>query len=940
MNVTEVLVWLVTAAALGGVGWFFFAPRRAGRAQLAGGVQRATVTVRGGYSPPVIRVRAGVPVELVFDRQESGECTSRVVFPDLRVSAALPAFERTAVRLSPAQAGSFAFACGMNMIHGTLVVEPSDEPAASNGQPPTSASAGAGDAAAPALPTSGDGAAADAEAAQAAERGAEIRDLSRRVLLGAVLTLPVLFAVMAQDVFKAGWVPGWMLNHWLQLALITPVMFFTGWPIHRTGWLGLAHRAADMNSLITLGTTAAYGYSLLVTLAPTLLPSGVRSVYFEAVGVILTLILLGRLIETRAKAGTGAAIRELLGLQARTARVLRGGVEVDLPIEQVAVGDEIVVRPGEKIPVDALVLSGHSAVDESMISGEPLPVTKKAGDSVIGATVNGTGSLRVRAEKVGADTMLAQIIRLVQQAQASKAPIQRLADAVSGFFVPAVVAVALVAFALWFTLGPAPAFTLALVSAVSVLIIACPCALGLATPLSIMVGTGKGAQAGILIRSAEALESAHKLDTVVLDKTGTITAGRPVLTDIHPVDAWTEQRLLALVAAAERDSEHPLAAAIVAGARDRALAMSEPTGFDSVTGKGAQATVEGHTVLVGNAALLRGARIETGALQTLASELSTQGKTPVYAAIDGAPAGVLAVADTVKPDTAAAVAALRSLGVEVVMLTGDNRRTAAAIAAQVGIARVIAEVLPEHKADAIRSLQAEGRRVGMVGDGINDAPALAAADVGFAIGTGTDVAIEAADITLISGSLAGVVTAIRLSRATMRNIRQNLFFALAYNAVGIPVAAGALYPIWGIRLSPMIAAAAMALSSLSVVGNANRLRRHHPAPLPPVALPADVTPRVETPNDATTPSTEPKEPHAMFHRTHHHDPHAAEAHTDPVCGMNIDPTTAAEHRGTADGTVYFCSPGCAAAYDADPARYTVTGGTALHTASHCGGDQR
>ena len=590
--------------------------------------------------------------------------------------------------------------------------------------------------------------------------------------------------------------------------------------------------------------------------------------------------------------------------------------------------------------MDARVLSGHSAVDESMISGEPLPVAKKAGDSVIGATVNGTGSLRVRAEKVGADTVLAQIIRLVQQAQASKAPIQRLADAVSGFFVPAVVAVAVVAFALWFTLGPAPAFTLALIAAVSVLIIACPCALGLATPLSIMVGTGKGAQAGILIRSAEALETAHKLDTVVLDKTGTITAGRPVLTDIHPVGAWTEPRLLALVAAAERESEHPLAAAIVAGARARALTLPEPTGFDSVTGKGAQATVEGHAVLVGNAALLRGAGIETDALHRLAAQLSAQGKTPVYAAIDGVPAAVLAVADTVKPDSAAAVAALHSLGVEVVMLTGDNRRTAVAIAAQVGIERVVAEVLPEHKADAIRSLQAEGRRVGMVGDGINDAPALAAADVGFAIGTGTDVAIEAADVTLISGSLAGVVTAIRLSRATMRNIRQTLFFALAYNAVGIPVAAGALYPLWGIRLSPMIAAAAMALSSLSVVGNANRLRRHHPAPLPPAALPTDLTPRVETPHDATAPSTEPKEPDAMFHRTHHHDHHAAETHTDPVCGMSVDPATAAVQRDTADGTVYFCSAGCAAAYATDPGRYTLANGTTLHATSHSGGDQR
>jgi P-type Cu+ transporter len=632
----------------------------------------------------------------------------------------------------------------------------------------------------------------------------------------------------------------------VQLALITPVMFYTGWPIHRTGWLALAHRGADMNSLITLGTTAAYGYSLLVTVAPALLPAGVRDVYFEAAGTILTLILLGRLIETRAKAGTGQAIRELLGLQARTARVVRGGMEAEIPVEQVVVGDEVVIRPGEKIPVDAVVLSGSSAVDESMVTGEPMPAVKRAGDAVIGATINTTGSLRVKAAKVGADTMLSQIIRMVRQAQASKAPIQRLADAVSEFFVPAVIAVAIATFVVWFVAGPAPAFTLALVSAVAVLIIACPCALGLATPLSVMVGTGKGARAGILIRSAEALETAHTLDTIVLDKTGTITAGKPALTDVRPAGGFDETRLLALAGAAEADSEHPLAAAIVAGARERGVALPAAAGFGSVTGKGVRATVDGHDVLVGSARLLAGAGIGTSALDTIAAELSAQGKTPVLAAVDGAPAGVLAVADPVKDDSAAAVAALRRLGAEVVMLTGDNARTATAIARQVGVRRVLAEVLPEHKADQIRRLQAEGRKVGMVGDGINDAPALAAADVGLAIGTGTDVAIEAADITLISGSLAGVVTAIALSRATMRNIRQNLFFALAYNGIGIPIAAGVLYPAFGIRLSPVIAAAAMAASSLSVVGNANRLRRYHPAPLPPPGE-AHVEPQVHTP---------------------------------------------------------------------------------------------
>ena len=552
-----------------------------------------------------------------------------------------------------------------------------------------------------------------------------------------------------------------------------------------------------------------------------------------------------------------------------------------------------------------------------MVTGEPMPVTKRQGDMVIGATINTTGSLRVRAEKVGADTMLAQIIALVRQAQASRAPIQRLADAVSGYFVPAVIAIAMATFAVWFTAGPAPAFTLALVAAVAVLIIACPCALGLATPLSVMVGTGKGAQAGILIRSAEALETAHKLDTVVLDKTGTITAGRPALTDSRPCGRWAEGELLTLVAAAEADSEHPLGAAIVASARDRGLTLPGATAFASVTGKGVRATVAGHTVLVGTARLLAESGIDITAVADDAAALSAAGNTPVLAAIDGEPAGVLAIADPVKDDSAAAIAALHRLGVEVIMLTGDNARTAAATARQAGVRRVLAEVLPEHKAAEIRRLQAEGRRVGMVGDGINDAPALAAADVGLAIGTGTDVAIEAAGITLISGSLAGVVTAIGLSRATMRNIRQNLFFALAYNAIGIPVAAGILYPAFGIRLSPIIAAAAMALSSLSVVTNANRLRRYHPAPLP-AAAPAEVTPQVET-GSAHSPGTAE---HGGAQHGHSRPPAspgaAAGTATDPVCGMQLDAAAAAAYRDTPAGRVCFCSNGCAAAFDAQP----------------------
>ncbi|MEV8438692.1 heavy metal translocating P-type ATPase [Actinosynnema sp. NPDC051121] len=848
MSTVDIVVLVAAVAVIAGLGWYFFGPRRARSAELADGVQRVEVTVRGGYRPDIIRVRQNVPLELVFNRGESGDCTSHVVFPDLGVDAALPAFTRTTVRIDPDRAGKFGFACGMNMIHGTLVVDPADGPLGDDSSDrtpdaPTTATHPTAHARNRA-PLQTSRSAADEEAAQAEERRAEIADLTRRVVLGATLTLPVLFAVMAHELFGVDWVPAVLLNHWVQAGLITPVMLYTGWPIHRTGWLALAHRGADMNSLITLGTVAAYGYSLVVTLAPGLLPEDVREVYYEAVGVILTLILLGRLLEARAKAGTGEAIRALLGLRARTARVIRDGVEAEIAVDEVVVGDEIVIRPGEKIPVDADVTSGRSAVDESLVTGEPMPVTKEPGDTVIGATVNTTGSLRVRAANVGADTVLAQIIRMVRHAQASKAPIQRLADATSAYFVPVVIAIAITAFIAWYLVGPPPALTLALVSAVAVLIIACPCALGLATPLSIMVGTGEGARAGILIRSAEALETAHKLDTVVLDKTGTITAGTPTLTDIRTTAAITEDDLLALVAAAEVDSEHPLAAAIVAGARSRSLSTAAATAFDSITGKGVRAGVDGHVVLVGTRRLLADAGIDTSALDPIAEDLSAQGKTPVLAAVDGRPAGVLAVADTVKEDSASAIAGLRGLGLEVVMITGDSARTAVAIARHVGIRRVLAEVLPEHKADEIRRLQSEGRRVGMVGDGINDAPALAQADIGLAIGTGTDVAIEAADITLISGSLSGVVTAVRLSRATMRNIRQNLFFAMVYNAVGVPVAAGVLYPVLGLRLSPVIAAAAMALSSLSVVGNANRLRRRHTAPLPAIR-PGTVEPEVE-----------------------------------------------------------------------------------------------
>lgn len=583
-----------------------------------------------------------------------------------------------------------------------------------------------------------------------------------------------------------------------------------------------------MNTLIALGTGAAYIYSAIATFFPGALPEGLRAIYYDTTAIIIALILLGQLLEARAKGQTNEAIRKLMGLQAKTARVVRAGEEVDIPIEEVLVGDIVVVRPGEKVPVDGIVATGASSVDESMITGESIPVGKKRDDEVIGATINKTGSFRFRATKVGKDTALSQIIQLVQQAQGTKAPIQRLADVISGYFVPAVILVAIWSFAIWFVFGPEPQLTHALVTAMTVLIIACPCALGLATPTSIMVGTGKGAENGILIRSAEALETAHKLEAIVLDKTGTITKGKPELTDVIVLGELNEEELLRLSAGVEMLSEHPLAQAIVDGARARQIALTDATEFEAIPGYGVRATLEGRKVSLGNLKMMNQIGAGLDELEARAQALAADGKTPMYVAVDGQAAGIVAVADTVKEDSRDAIARLKQLGLEVIMITGDNRRTAEAIARQVGIDRVLAEVLPEDKARNVKMLQQEGKTIAMVGDGINDAPALAQADVGLAIGTGTDVAIEASDVTLIKGSLIGVAVAIEMSKATMRNIKQNLFGSFIYNTLGVPIAAGVLYPFFAILLSPIIASAAMALSSVTVISNALRLRRFKP----------------------------------------------------------------------------------------------------------------
>jgi len=655
-------------------------------------------------------------------------------------------------------------------------------------------------------------------------RQKEIRDLRIKVIVSAVLSIPI-FLGSFPEWFP--WIPDILKNYVVLFILATPVQFWAGWRFYKGFWVALRHGTADMNTLIAVGTSAAYLYSAAVTFFPDFfITSGIKTlVYYDTAAVIITLILLGRLLEAIAKGQTSEAIKKLMGLQAKTARIIRNDQEVDIPVEEVQVNDTVVVRPGEKIPVDGVLIMGNSTVDESMLTGESMPVEKKVGDEVIGATINKTGTFRFKATKVGKETALAQIIKLVEEAQGSKAPIQRLADKVSGVFVPAVIFIAVSSFILWYFFGPEPSFIFALVNFVAVLIIACPCALGLATPTAIMVGTGRGAENGILIKGGESLETAHKLTAVIFDKTGTLSQGKPSVTDVIEANGYSREVILQLAASAERGSEHPLGEAIVNKAKEEGLDLADPNQFEAIPGHGVIAKIDDKVVTVGNLKLMERERIELGGLYPKTQVLSEEGKTPMYLAVDGKPAGIIAVADTLKENSKEAVKALHEMGIEVIMITGDNSRTAQAIARQVDIDKVLAEVLPGDKANEIKKLQENRHVVAMVGDGINDAPALAQADVGIAIGTGTDVAMEASDITLITGDLMGVVRAIKLSRRTMRTIKQNLFWAFAYNTAGIPIAAGVLYPFFGLLLNPMIAAAAMAFSSVSVLVNSLRLKR-------------------------------------------------------------------------------------------------------------------
>lgn len=950
-----VIAIIAAAIVTTGVLWFFFAPRKAYRAKIDGDVQEAVIEVKGGYSPALIEAEAGMPLRLVFDRKEDGECSSHVVFADFGVDLALPAFRTTALTLRPQNPGEYPFACGMNMLHGTLKVVSGKTANAGkprlDGEPVEAAvPMGSADTDEPTRLDESIDSANSTESVNSAD-SKEIKTLLARLAVSAVCAIPVFCSAML------------MLYHmpaWMQLLFTLPIMGYSAMPIFRSGFAAIVHRSPEMNALVSLGTVFAFLYSCVVTFAPGLLPVNAREPYFETVGVVITLMLVGQLLEAKARIGTGEAMRALAGLRPKTARVVRNvvedgvegedGVETEIEeeidIENVRVGDIIAIRPGEKLPVDGIVTAGSSSIDESMITGESMPVVKTVGSAVTGATINGSGAIRYQATKVGRDTVLAHIIELVRSAQSSKAPVQRLADRISGMFVPAVVLIAVWSCAIWYAFGPQPRVTHALVAAVSVLLIACPCALGLATPLSVTVSTGRAAQMGVLIRSAEALETTAKVNAVVLDKTGTITAGHPSLTDVLPLGKWRDdvEELLALSAAAERDSEHPLAEAIVTGAHDRNIAIGTVNGFRAIAGQGVTAQVTSaagnavHAVAVGNTDLID--RLDVG-MPSVGNEdldviiadmqrLSREGKTPVLIAVDGELAGILAVADVIKPDSAQAVAQLQSHGIEVVMLTGDNETTAQAVADQIGVSHVIAGVRPERKADEVAQLQGQGYTVAMVGDGINDAPALARANVGFAIGTGTDVAIQSADVTLMNGSLMGLVHAIDLTHATMRNIAQNLGFALGYNSIGIAIAVGILYPFTGVMLSPMIAGAAMAFSSLCVVSNASRLRLFDPNKANAYQVRKPDLNNKENNRKGTIMGlfSDHKAKTECGGRSCHcggsNDMAAQGGQNlakDPVCGMSVDPATAAATREYEGVTYYFCNPGCAEKFSQNPANY-------------------
>ena len=869
------------AVALAGVAlivfvlWYFFG-QKAGReaAITTSGVQEADILVEGSYQPDRIVVRAGLPVKLNFNRQETTSCSNTVILRDFNITKQLPAYQTTSIKFTPLAPGEYDFTCAMNMYRGKIVVLPADQ---EGEEKPTERKPkidqielsiggincpscllgvekmlkradGVLDAntnfdTERAIVTCDSNIISPQEVIQQIEKlgytareivsddeepedagpGAqtEVNEIKLRLIVAAVLTIPVLILSMIMNVMP----PSPLV--FIELILTSIILFWAGWRVFKSAWGSVKNRTSDMNVLIATGTFAAFVFSAAATFFPRLFMSfGVEPhVYYETAAVIITLILTGRLLEARAKSHTSDAIKKMLGLQARTARVVRNGQELDVPVEDVRLGDMVIVRPGERIAVDGIIREGASAIDESMITGESIPVEKQVGEEVIGATINKTGGFTFEATKVGKDTTLYQIIRLVRQAQASKAPIQKMADLVAGYFVPVVICIAIATFVIWYIFGPLPSISFAILNFVAVLIIACPCALGLATPTAVAVGTGRGAESGILIRNAEALELAGKLTTVVLDKTGTITKGEPALTDIKVTGDFTENEVLAIAASCEKGSEHPIGQAIVKSAQERNLELTSPANFEAFPGGGIRALIDSKTVLIGTAKLMNANNIDTSALAPTADALQSHGKTAIFVAIDSTIAGVIGVADTVKPTSRAAMSRLKSLGLDVIMITGDNIQTARAVAKEVGIESVMAEVLPGEKAAKVKDLQQAGKIVAMVGDGINDAPALAQADLGIAIGTGTDVAIESANITLISGELGGVVTAIELSRATLRNIKENLFFAFIYNILGIPIAAGVLYPVAGWLLNPMIASAAMAASSLSVVSNALRLRR-------------------------------------------------------------------------------------------------------------------